>query len=202
MIARFLDVLVAGEPSPVSPAAVRVVAQLTAERDRVLGFAASYCGFKLAVWLYYQARRFLYHDVAAVRGDAAVRALLEAPCEPPDFFVIEPPQPAAVPVAMRAAWLGQLAALIVPFAPDGSDRAVLDCARRIAAAMLDEASDRDRDPIDRVRATFSRLDAIHGELIGCVESGLRGARHTGPIDEATRDRLVAASPRAMFAALR
>jgi len=176
-----------------------------------LGFAACYCAFKLAVWLYYQARRFLYADVAALRGEAAVRALLDAPCEPPDFFVIEPPNPAAVPGALRAAWLGQLAALIVPFAPDGSDRPVLACAQRMAAAMqgdgdgdggADGGGGRDRDAIDRAIATFARLDAIHGELIACVESGLRGARWAEPVDEATRDRLVFVSPRAVFAALR
>jgi hypothetical protein len=198
MIARFLDVLVGGVPGPGSADADRVIARLFAERDRLLGFAASYCGFKLAVWLYYQARRFLYADVAALRGAGAVQALLDAPCEPPDFFVIEPGDPAAVPGALRAAWLGQLATLIVPFAPDGSDRAVLACAQRMAAAIHGDA----RDPIERVTSAFARLDAIHGELIACVEAGLRGAPCAGPVDEATRDRLVAASPRAMFAALR
>jgi hypothetical protein len=194
MIAKFLDVLIAGTPA----GGVAVVDRLIAERDRFLGFAACYCGFKLAVWLYYQARRFLYADVCAVHDSAAVRALLDAPCEPPDFFVIEPGNPAAVPLALRAAWLGQLAALIVPFAPDGSDRAVLGCAQRMAAAMLEDAA----DPIERARATFAALDAIHGELIACVESGLRGARYAAPIDAAMRDRLVAVSPRAVFVGLR
>jgi hypothetical protein len=198
MIARFLDVMVAGAPSP----GIESVDKLIAQRDRFLGFAACYCGFKLAVWLYFQARRFLYADVAAVRDEPAVRALLDAPCEPPDFFVIEPPDLAAVPDALRAAWLGQLAGLIVPFAPDGSDRAVLDCARRMAAAMQGDAGERERDPIAAARLTFARLDAIHGELIACVEAGLRGERFAEPIDESTRDRLVAVSPRATFAALR
>jgi hypothetical protein len=203
MIARFLDVLVAGAPGPETeqPDQVidQVIGRLIAERDRFLGFAACYCGFKLAVWLYYQARRFLYADVATVRDGPAVRALLDAPCEPPDFFVIEPDNLAAVPGQLRAAWLGQLAALIVPFAPDGSDRPVLGCAQRMAAAM--QGDERERDPVARASATFARLDAIHGELIACVESGFRGARCAEPIDEATRDRLVAVSPRAMFAAL-
>jgi hypothetical protein len=111
--------------------------------------------------------------------------------------VVEPDQPAGVPVALRAAWLGQLASLIVPFAPDGSDRAVLACAQRMALAMLDPTP----DPIERACATYARLDAIHGELIACVEAGFRGAPCAEPIDAATRDRLVAASPRAAFAAL-
>lgn len=193
MIARFLDVLIGGAPSP----GIATVDRLRAERDRFLAFGACYGGFKLCVWVYYQARRFLYADVHAARGGAELQALLDAPCEPPDFFIIEPGAPASVPLALRAAWLGQLAALIVPFSPDGSDRGIADVARRIAAAMLDDA----RDPVERAIATYHRLDALHGELIACVESGLRGERWAAPIDAATRDRLVAVSPRAVFAAL-
>jgi hypothetical protein len=204
MIARFLEVLVAGTPR----GGLAAVDRLIAERDQLLGFAACYCGFKLAVWLYFQARRFLYADVCAARDSAAVRALLDAPCEPPDFFVIEPDDLASVPLALRAAWFGQLAALIVPFAPDGRDRPILGLAQQMAAAMGEDARDaRDaRDPVERAVATFTTLDAIHGELIGCVEAGLRGELFAGPIDApidaATRDRLVAVSPRAAFAALR
>jgi len=193
LIVRFLDVLVAGAPR----AGLATVDRLIAERDRFLAFGACYAGFKLAVWLYYQARRFLYADVATARDSQVFRELLDAPCEPPDFFVIEPPNPAAMPVAYRAAWLGQIAALIAPFAPDGSDRAVLACAQRMAAAMLDDTP----DPMSRAVATFARLDAVFGELIACVESGFRGERYGATIDAATRDRLVMTSPRAAFAAL-
>lgn len=193
MIAKFIDALVSGAPR----GGVGEVTRLTAERDRVLGFGACYGAFKLAVWVYYQARRFLYADVLAVRDSAAVRELLASPCEPPDFFVIEPSDMAAVPPALRAAWLSQLAQLIAPFAPDGSDRAVLACAQAMAAAMLDDT----RDPIARAIATYARLDAIHGELIACVESGFRGARPTDPVDAAIRDRFVAVSPRTVLAAL-
>jgi len=197
MIAKFLDVLVGGAPAGGLPAVDRLIAQ----RDRFLGFAACYCGFKLVVWLYFQARRFLYADVCAAKDAPAVRELLAAPCEPPDFFVIEPGNLAAVPLALRAAWIGQLAALIVPFAPDGSDRALRDLALEMAAAMLDDARD-PHDPVERAIATFGRLDALYGEVIACVESGFRGERHAAPVDAATRDRLVAISPRAAFAALR
>lgn len=197
MILKFLDVLVAGTPSGGIATVARSIGEARAQRDRFLGFAACYCGFKLAVWLYFQARRFLYADVCAVRDSAAVRELLDAPCEPPDFFVIEPANLAAVPLALRAAWIGQLAALIVPFAPDGSDHAVQRCAQQMAGAMLVEAS----DPIARAVATFARLDAIYGELIACVEAGLRGEPFAASVDAASRDRLVAASPRAAFAAL-
>jgi hypothetical protein len=199
MIARFLEIIVAGTPG----GGVAAVEPLIAQRDRVLGFGATYCGFKLVVWLYYQARRFLYADLAAAHEGTAhpcgaeLRALLDAPCEPPDFYVIEPDHLAAVPPALRAAWLGQLAHLIVPFAPDGCDLPLLDGARRMAAAMLDDTP----DPVARARATFDRLDAIYGEVLADVEAGLRGARAPAPVDAATRDRLMAASPRALFATL-
>ena len=197
MIARFLDILVDGAPGT----GIAAVDRLIAARDRVLGFGACYAGFKLAMWLYYQARRFLYADVAAARGDdqvgALADALIAAPCEPPDFFVIEPAHPAAVPPALRAAWLAQLAQLIAPFAPDGSDRPLLDGARRIAAAMAADGP----DPVARAASTFDALDAIWGDIVACVEAGLRGAPCPTEIDAATRDRLVVTSPRAMFAAL-
>ena len=204
MIARFLEILV-GEPAASSaapseaPSAApsEAIARLIAAEDRVLGFGAGYCAFKLAMWLYYQARRFLYADVAAARGDGAVRALLDAPCEPPDFFVIEPPRPAAVPPVLRAAWLDRLADLIAPFAPDGSDQPVLDAARRMAAVMQDDAP----DPVARAVAAFARLDAIWGEVVASVEAGLRGAPCPIAIDAATRDRVVVTPPRALFGAL-
>lgn len=193
MIARFVETLVDGAPG----GGVAAVAPLVAARDRVLGFGASYCGFKLAMWLYYQARRFLYADIAAARGGDAVRTLLDAPCEPPDFFVIEPGDPAAVPPVLRAAWLDRLAGLIAPFAPDGSDRPILDGARRMAAAMAEGGP----DPVARAVAAFHRLDATWADVAAAVETGLRGAPCPISIDAALRDRLVVTSPRALFAAL-
>jgi hypothetical protein len=193
MIARFTDAIVDGTPrGDVAP-----VDRLIAERDRVLGFGASYAGFKLLVWLYYQARRFLYADLVAA-GRREAQAMFEATVEPPDFYVIEPPAPAEVPAAMRAAWLGQLANLIEPFAPDGSDRPLRDAAGRLAAAMADDTA----DPVERARRVFARLDAIYGEAMAAVEAGLRGAPQPGlVIDAATRDRLVVTPARALFAAL-
>jgi hypothetical protein len=196
MIARFIDVLVgAGDPDVTGSAPA---ASLLADRDRLLGFGAAYCAFKLALWVYFQARRFLYADICAATEAPAVRELLDAPCEPPDFFIIEPDNLAGVPLALRAAWIGQLAALIVPFAPDGSDRAVAALAHQMASAMQDDAS----DPVERAIAAFDKLDHTFGALVGCVESGLRGEHYTLPIDVATRDRLVATPPRELLAALR
>jgi hypothetical protein len=196
MIARFLEVLV-GDPDASAAPAPPAVERLVAARDRVLGFGASYCAFKLAMWLYYLARRFLYADIAEARGDALVRALLDAPCEPPDFFVIEPLRAAAVPLPLRAAWLHHLAGLITPFAPDDSDLPVRDAARRMAAVMKDDGP----DPVARAVTAFARLDAIWGEIVASVEAGLRGAPCPVAIDAAIRDRLIVSSPRALFAAL-
>jgi hypothetical protein len=196
MIARFVEALVDGAPA----GGVAALAPLVAARDRVLGFGAGYCGFKLAMWLYYQARRFLYADLAAAGAGELVRPLFDAPCEPPDFFVIEPDRPAAVPPVLRAAWLDRLAALIAPFAPDASDAPLLDAARRMAAVMAADAP----DPIARAVAAFDRLDAIWAEVVAAAESGLRGAPGAvtaAAIDAATRDRLVVTPPRAVFAAL-
>lgn len=201
MIAKFLDALVAGEAG-----ATPALARLRDERDAVVSFGASYAAFKLALWVYYQARRFLYADIldAAPAHAAPFAALLEAGCEPPDFYVIEPPMPARVPPMLRAAWLNQLAGLIEPFAPDGRDAAILGCARRCAAAMARTGD----DVVARAVATYAELDAIHGALIAATEAGLRGSNLAGDAGGAAdvavelRDRLIMASPRAAFAALR
>lgn len=197
MIARFLDALLGGVPGA---RALPSIDQLIRERDRVLSFGACYAAFKLAVWVYFQARRFLYADLAAARDSADVRALLDAPCEPPDFYVIEPANLAGVPPALRAAWLGQLAQLIAPFAPDGSDRPLQGDVQRMAEAM--RGGDGAADPALRAIAIYDQLDAIHGDLLAHAEAGLRGAPCPVEIDAATRDRFVGAPPRDVLAALR
>lgn len=189
MIARFIDALVRGEPRG-------TLAPLVAERDRVLAFGASYGAFKLIVWLYYQARRFLFADLVAA-GVREAEPFLAASVEPPDFYVIEPPAPATVPPPVRAAWLGELANLIVPFAPDGSDRPLLAGARRLAMAMADDTP----DPVARAARVFARLDAIYGEILVDVEAGLRGAPWNGVFDPGMRDRLIVTPARALFEAL-
>ncbi len=178
MIVKFIEVLVDGEPAGTCP--------LAAEHDAVLRFGASYAAFKLAMWSYFQARRFLYADIGATE-------LLDADCEPPDFYIIEPANLAATPPALRGAWFRQLANLIAPFSPDGSDAAVQACVLRMA-----EAIERGGNPV----AIYDELDAAFADVIRHVESGFRGTPYAAPIDEATRDRLLASSPRARFAALR
>jgi len=178
MIHKFIEVIVEGAPEGSCP--------LAAEHDAVLRFGACYSAFKLAVWIYFQARRFIYADIGATE-------LLDDDCEPPDFYIIEPPDLRATSPVIRAAWLHQLAKLIVPFSPDGSDANVLACVERMADAMA-----REGDPV----ATYDELDAAFGDVVRHVETGFRGTPYTSPIDEVTRDRLLARSPRAHFAAKR
>src|SRR5262249_22796389 len=88
MLLKFFDVLV-GAPAPV---------QLAASPNDLMRFGACYAQLKLALWIYYLARRFLYADVAARHGESAeLAALREASAQPPDFFILEPGDLAGVP---------------------------------------------------------------------------------------------------------
>lgn len=164
MIADFLEVMVTGKPAP------RIA-------DDIIAFGAHYANFKLLLWIHHLARRFLYRDAGALDR-------LELPCEPSDCEIIEPPD-LAIPPQLRGLWFGALGALVVPIAPDASDRVLVDRARDIARIM-GGAGD--------YRATYAELDASFGEMMRDVERGLGG---TPPdvIDAAMRDRLVAHSPR-------
>lgn len=187
MIVDFLEVLVGGTPRGIGG-----VARLVAERDAVLRFGAHYANAKLLLWIHFLARRFLYADLAHARSDLPeLAALLDAPCEPPDCFLVEPPSPAGVPLPVRTLWFGSLASLVVPIAPDASDHRLAVLAREIATIMGASA-----DP----RATYDALDANFGAVLRAVEVGLGGA-DGGELDAATRDRLLGISPRAMFARL-
>jgi hypothetical protein len=180
MIVEFLDVLVAGTPTG--------KVQLARE---VLHFGAYYAQFKLLLWTHYLARRFLYADLAATRAQPELDELLGAPCEPPDCFLIEPPDLAKQPPQIRALWFGAITALVAPMAPDGSDRRCTDLAREVAAIM-----GAGTDP----KATYDALDRSFGEMMRVIEAGLGGVP-PAEIDAAMRDRLLAISPRAMFARL-
>jgi hypothetical protein len=174
MIVDFLEVLVAGVP--------RGIAQLGAERDRVFRFGAHYTSFKQLLWIHFLARRFLYCDIGAAD-------FLEAPVEPPDCFLIEPPNPAAMPPQIRALWFGALAATVVSIAPDGSDRRMCDLARDVSRIMGAGESP---------QATYAALDESFGEMMRAVEAGLGGSAEGVTIDAAMRDRLIGISPRARF----
>lgn len=177
MIVDFLEVLVSGVPRGVGP-----VAQLIADRDRVFRFGAHYTSFKQLLWIHDLARRFLYHDIGATD-------LLEAPVEPPDCFLIEPPSPAGMPPQLRALWFGALAATVVSMTPDGSDRRMCELARDVSRIMGAGESP---------RATYAALDASFGEMTKAVEVGLGGTADV-EIDAAMRDRLIGGSPRGRFA---
>jgi len=185
MIVEFLEVLVSGVPRGVGG-----VARLVAERDAVMRFGAYYANFKLVLWVHFLARRFLYADLVAA-GDPSPELveLLEAPCEPPDCFLIEPPSLAGIPPQIRALWFGAVAATIVPMAPDGSDQRLTDLARDVARIM-----GAGTDP----KATYAALDASFEEMMRVVEAGLGGSADGITIDAAMRDRLLQVSPRAMF----
>lgn len=184
MLLKFFDVLV-GEPQPAIGAGE--VARLVSSRDAVLRFGRAYIGFKQIMWIYFLARRFLYADVAAMRGETPeLRTLLDGWCEPPDFFTIEPPNLAAIPPVARGLWFRQLAMLCA------GDAAWTEFHARIATAMGDG-----RAPV----ATFHELDTIFGDAAAFAESGLRDEPFAGPIDAATRDQLLPLPPRAMFDAL-
>ena len=113
MLLRFFDVLVG--PSTAAPAS-----------DELLAFGAHYADFKLLLWIYFLARRFLFADAGAE---------LPAPVEPSDFFIVEPASLRDVPHDQRLTWFRQLAGLVVPFAPRGADLPLRDVAFAIAAAM-------------------------------------------------------------------
>lgn len=184
MIVDFLEVLVAGMPRGVGG-----VAELVRERDDVLRFGAHYTNLKLLLWIHFLARRFLYADLAATHPTLpGLAELLDAPCEPPDCFVIEPPDPHALAPAMRALWFTSLARLVVPLAPDGSDARLAALAHDVAAIM---------GAGDAPRATYAALDAGFGDMMRVVERGLGGAADVA-IDAAARDRLLASSPRAVL----
>ncbi len=223
MILRFLEVLL--EPGRTFAGAGQAAA-LVAQRDAVLGLGAHYLAFKHLVWMYYLARRFLYADLAAALGDrahaAGARELLEAPCEPPDFFTVGPGAMAEVSLEQRGTWFRTLALPLVPFAPGGTDAAQAARALELAAAM---AGDPDADAGEaageiarvtgapagpaavagRALAQYARLDAIFGDAIACTESGFRTALGLPPLltamDVTVRDRLLPSPPRAYLARL-
>jgi hypothetical protein len=176
---------------------------IAASREDILLFGAHYSGLKLTLWIYFLARRFLYADLVAALGQTdELRALLDGPCEPSDFYLVEPTDMAALPLDHRAYWFDSLASLIVPFAPDGSDAPLRVGAHQIAQAMSDPAPS---GPITRAVATFARLDAIFGDMVETIEGAFRRVGRKDPllggIDAETRDRLLTQPPRGLFRSL-
>lgn len=223
MMLRFFEALVAGVPQGTSPA----IARLVAERDRAVLFGAHYANAKLVLWIHFLARRFVYADLALALGEAAdltelteLTELRDGACEPPDFFVVGPPDLAAVAPASRALWIGTLAKLVAPMAPDHSDAPLQATVLAIGLALgttaappavTDEIARRHHvspEAAERAAsaiATYARLDAILGEVAATVEDGFRRADPSaGPatrFDAGLRDRLLVQPPRAVLARL-
>jgi hypothetical protein len=167
MLLRYFDVHV-GAPSP---------GKLDVPRDEFLRFGAHYASFKLVVWIYYLARRFLYADAGTTEFATSV--------EPPDFFIVEPGNLRDVIPQQRLGWFRSLADLVVPLA---GDLALRDAAFAIAATM-----GKGLPPA----ATWAELDAIFGRVVATVETGLGGSP-PAEVRAEIRDRLIGASPRAFF----
>ena len=185
MLLRYFDVHVTSSP---------VAGSLPVSGDDFLRFAAHYTSFKLAVWIYYLARRFLYADVVVQHGSSPeLAALRDTGVEPSDFFIIEPGDLARVISAQREGWFRSLADLIVPVAPDRSDLAIRDHAFAMAVAM-----GKGQSPAP----TWAALDEVFGRIVAAVEAGFRGGRPDDiEVPAEIRDRLIGASPRAFFASL-
>lgn len=183
MLLKFFDVLVGP----------RAAGRFEAPRDEILRFGAHYASFKLYVWLYCLARRFLYADVAARYGDSAeLAALRDGGVEPSDFFIVEPNNLAAVIPEHRMGWFRSLADLIVPFAPERADVPLRDLGFQLAAVM-----GQGEGPAE----TFAQLDELYGRAVAHVETAFRGTPGSVDVPPEMRDRLVAASPRQLFAKL-
>jgi hypothetical protein len=181
MLLKFSEVLV-GAPAP---------GRFDAPRDEILRFGAHYANFKLYVWMYCLARRFLYADVAATHGESAELAeLREMSVEPSDFFIVEPTNLADVIPEQRMGWFRSLADLVVPFAPARADLPLRDFAFQLADAM-----GQGKGPVE----TFAVLDELYAKVIAHVEAGLRGSAADIDVTADIRDRLVGASPRQLFA---
>jgi hypothetical protein len=155
--------------------------ELVAIQGEVLAFGAHYASFKLLYWLYYLARRYILHEL----GTPEAKALLGAPCEPADFFVLEAPDAGKVPRPMRARWLQPLASLVVPIAPDRSDAPLA-----MAALQLALASGLPGTPAE----TFARLDDIFRAAVARIEIAFGGS------EPPATDELIAPGTRATFSA--
>lgn len=190
------------------------VARLVPERDELIRFAAHYIAFKQWIWLYWLARRWLVLELEAAVGphdDFAEHLTPDA--EPPDFFALQPQHPTELPLEHRRHWFAQLAALIEPFCPDGSDAPHRVHAAQLALIMSTEPENLERVALDvqqnlpacnaalriaRAACMFAQLDALHGRVIATTEAGFRGDP-SAAIDATTRDAVLRSSPRALFA---
>jgi len=220
MLLRFYAALLDLVPDTTSPH----LSHLVANRDAVVRFGAHYLNMKLALYVLFLARRFVYADVLAALPDVGLapqlRELLHAPCEPPDFFTVAPTDMAALAPEHRLAWFAQLAAQLVPCAPDASDAPLRGAMVQLATTMavtaapplvtaevaaLHGCSQDAAARVARALATWAQLDTIHGFVLGVIENGLRAATgaplHAAAITATERDQLVQHPARWLLARL-
>jgi hypothetical protein len=177
MLVRFFEVYLESSPGTGS---------LATSRDDILRFGAHYANFKLVMWIYFSARRYLLAEV----GTPAALELMNRGAEPPDFFILEPPGLAKIPPEMRKVWFTKLAKLVVPFAAYDSDAEFASAALQIADVMGQRLA-----PAD----AFAALDLIFLDVVKQTEAGLGG--EPGEITSATTDSLIASGTRALFTGL-
>jgi hypothetical protein len=145
MLLQFFEVLVGDNGAAAAP-------------DDQLAFGAHYANFKLLLWIYFLARRFLCADAGAP---------LDPAVEPPDFFIIEPPDLRATTMPVRLGWFRQLASLVVPFAPGGADERLRTIADGIAAIMGISVG-------RPAELAFATLEKTFAQVVAIVEQGLGG----------------------------
>jgi hypothetical protein len=220
MLLRFYDALLDLPPEVKTPQMQR----LEGHKDSALRFAAFYANMKLALYVLFLARRFVYADLLAALPDSAIapalRELLDAPCEPPDMVMLAPANMPEMPLMKRAGFLASLVMNIVPIAPDKSDVPLQAAMVEVAASMLlqDAPADLASEVIEtqgctqaqaaiagRAIATWARLDHLFTRVVGIVENGMRKAvgadLYEGPIAAADRDHLVVVSGRPVISRL-
>ncbi len=220
MLLRFYDGLLD------LPAEVKTpeMQRLADNRHAVTRFGAFYANMKLALYVMFLARRFVYADLLAALPDSAatpaLRELFEAACEPPDMIMIALADMPAMPLMKRAGFLASLVMNLVPMAPDKSDLPLQAAMVEVAASMLvpDAPADVVAEVLEtqactpeqaalaaRAIATWARLDHLFTRVVGIVENGMRSAvgadPYDAPIRAEDRDHLVVVSGRPVLSRL-
>jgi hypothetical protein len=220
MLTRFYDALLD------LPAEVKTphMQRLVDNGDAIARFGAYYTNMKLALYVMFLARRFVYADLLAVLPDREVtphlRELFEASCEPPDMIMIALADMPAMPLVKRAGFLASLVMNVLPMTPDKSDVPLQAAMVEVAAAMLvpdapieviaevieTQAVTSEQATIAaRAIATWARLDHLFARVVGIVENGMRSAAsadpYVAPIRAEDRDRLVLVSGRPVLTRL-
>ena len=220
MLLRFFDALLHLPFEVKTPPIQRLADNL----DAITRFGAFYGNMKLALYVLFLARRFVYADLLAALPDSAaapeLRELYDAACEPPDMIMIGLGDMAGLPLMQRAGFLASLVMNLVPMAPDKSDVPLQAAMVEVAAAMLvpdapgeliEEITETQGVGPDqaavaaRAIATWARLDHLFARVVGIVENGMRSAvgadPHVAPIRAEDRDHLVVVSGRPVLTRL-